>query len=179
MIFIVSRSLGDLEGLLDDPTQQMRQDRSIVPAAMANYIQIARALPAMPTIRAAAGGEYLTDGRNFLRALRLAHWTSDVPCVWRGDHPPPGAVPFDATLAAGFGSDLRAIAFAVPPDPKQMHELETAWANPPRQFDATTYGWTEEDARVLPDWLTWMQQLEKLSPILPPIVAINGRYAPF
>lgn len=179
--WIVHRTLENLELMPLDRGPAPGPDHSIVVEAMAGFIQFAGAVPAMPTIWFDGTTEWLSDGSRLLRSLRLVGYGGDIPCIWRthGREVPAEGTPFTAECAERTGSRARLIEFEHALDPAHEKILMRKWRVPGSRIGMNSYGWTEQTADALPDWLTWERELESLLVELPPLKAINGRRPPF
>lgn len=181
-MWVVSRTHAQLEELALDERPAAHPDRSIIVPAMAEYVRFSGKQIGMPTIWFDGQREYLRDGTQLLEALRLAGRRDQVFCLWLSESKviaPPGGERFNATWEERTGSGARLLTFDSPLDPLQQNLLRAAWAAPPRKIGELYWGWDEQEAASLPDWLTWLRGMSKLLPRLPRVIAVNGRRAVF
>jgi hypothetical protein len=181
-MWVVRRTYDQLAELPLDERPSPHPDRSIVVPAMAEYIRFTGKQIAMPTIWFNGQQEYLRDGAQLLQALRLVGRADEVFCLWLSEvklAAPRGGEPFSAVWEQRTGSDARLLTFNSPPDAAQQNLLRVAWGMPPRKVSELSWGWGEQEAASLPDWLTWMRAVAKLLPRLPLVVAVNGRRTVF
>lgn len=181
-MWVVRRTLGELLELPSDERPAPHPDRSIIVPAMAEYIRFTSKQIAMPTVFFDRRRERLRDGAQLLQALRLAGRTEEVFCLWLSDSKldvPSGGQPFTPLWEQRTGSNARLLTFSSSLDTAQQNLLHTAWERPPRKVGDSSWGWMEQEAASLPDWLSWLRALSKLLPDLPHVVAVNGRRAVF
>lgn len=181
-MWVVCRTLGELLELPPDERPAPHPDRSIIVPAMAEYIGFTGKQIAMPTIYFDRRCEYLRDGAQQLQALRLAGWAQEIFCLWLSDSKldlPSGGQPFTPLWDQKTGSDARLLTFSSSLDTAQQNLLNSEWKRPPRKVGDSSWGWSEQEAALLPDWLTLLRALSKLLPHLPQVVAVNGRRAVF
>jgi len=178
--WIVRRNLDTLEHLPHTRRPGALPDTSIVVEAMAEFIRFTGAVPAMPTIWFDGSREWLADGARLLQSLRAASYNRDVTCIWRtdGNTRPEGSEPFTAERAEQIGSRARLITFQQPLHAAAEILVAQRWGKSGNRVGEMSYGWSELTADQLPDWLTWVTDLERLLPQLPPVKALNGRRSP-
>jgi hypothetical protein len=149
---------------------------------MAEYVRFTGKQIAMPTIWFDGQWEYLRDGAQLLQALRLAGCTDEVFCLWLSEASlaaPSGGELFSPVWEHRTGSNARLLTFDSPLDVTQQNLLRIAWGGPLREVGELSWGWGEQEAASLPDWLTWIRAVARLLPRLPRVVAVNGRRAVF
>lgn len=181
-MWVVSRTHDQLAELSPDERSAPHPDRSVIIPAMAEYVHFTGKQIGMPTIWFDGNREYLRDGSQLLQALRLAEHPGHVFCLWFSEAKqaaPPGGEAFNAMWEERTGSDARLLTFDSPLDATQQDLLRTAWAAPPRAVGELSWGWSEQEAASLPDWLTWLRGMTKLLPRLPRVTAVNGRRTVF
>jgi hypothetical protein len=181
-MWVIGRTPDQLAELPPDKRPAPHPDRSIVVPAMAEYVRFTGKQIGMPTVWFDGRREYLRDGAQLLQALRLAGYTDQVFCLWLSESKqaaPPGGEPFNATWEQRTGSGAQLLTFDSPLDVVQRDLLRAAWEVPPREVGKLSWGWSEQEAASLPDWLTWLRAVAKLLPRLPRVMAVNGRRAVF
>jgi hypothetical protein len=181
-MWVVRRTYDQLAELPPDERPASHPDRSIVVPAMAEYVRFTGKQIAMPTLLFDGRREYLRDGAQLLQALRLAGRTDEVFCLWLSEVKlavPNGGERFSPIWEQRIGSDARLLTFGSPLDAAQQDLLSAGWGRPPWKVSKLSWGWGEQEAASLPDWLTWMRAVAKLLPRLPLVVAVNGRRVVF
>lgn len=167
----------DLMGLSRLPVDEPPSgpDASVHVEAMAAYVAFSGAQVALPTLRAAPGGERLADGARLVRALRAARWERPVACILRAPGPAPeGAEPFSEEAAGRRGADAVLLTLSRPPTNEEIGQIARGRPAQPRRVGSVHLGWPSLAAAHAGGWTGFVNSL-KDAPV--PVAALNGRFA--
>lgn len=178
-MWIVRRDPAALAALPRGGRPSARPDHSIVVPAMSEYIRFAGAVPAMPTIDRADGGERLVDGERLVEAALAAEHDAPLWCLCYCDGPPAeaDAERFSPARAEQRAPSARLVRFVVALPPRHEAAFAGAWPVAPEPAGERSWGWRDDAG--LPDPGSWILELERFARQAAAIEAVNGRRPPW